>query len=105
MRDVELVMHKLGLVFDPKEALGDQDILGAFEENEAHLELLKDAFNVFDENNDGYIAANELNKVLNSLGLTQFSDQECRRMLVAMDCNGDGRIDFDEFVKLMEFHV
>lgn len=104
-RDVEIVIHNLGLVFDPKEALGDQDILGAFEENETRLELLKEAFNVFDENNDGYIAASELNKVLSSLGLTQFSDQECRKMIVAMDSNGDERIDFDEFVKLMGVHV
>ncbi|KAL2492979.1 putative calcium-binding protein CML30 [Abeliophyllum distichum] len=101
-RDVEIVVNKLGLVFDPKEAIGAGEILSVFEENEVCLELLKEAFNVFDQNNDGYIVANELNKVLNSLGLTQFSDEECWRMIVAMDCDGDGRIDFDEFVRLMD---
>ncbi|KAL2516017.1 putative calcium-binding protein CML30 [Forsythia ovata] len=99
--DVEIIVNKLGLVFDPKEALDAGEILSVFEDNEVRLELLKEAFNVFDQNNDGYIVANELNRVLNSIGLTQFSDEECWRMIVAVDWDGDGRIDFDEFVKLM----
>ncbi|KAL0431721.1 UNVERIFIED_CONTAM: putative calcium-binding protein CML46 [Sesamum radiatum] len=68
-----------------------------------NLEEVKEAFDVFDSNRDGFIDAEELQKVLCALGLKEGSEMEnCRRMIGLFDENGDGRIDFDEFVKFME---
>ncbi|KAK1383609.1 putative calcium-binding protein CML45 [Heracleum sosnowskyi] len=74
-----------------------------FEEKEASLDEVKDAFDVFDDNKDGFIDATELQRVARALRLNEFSEIEnCKRMISVFDENGDGRIDFEEFVKLMD---
>ncbi|EYU34653.1 hypothetical protein MIMGU_mgv1a026006mg, partial [Erythranthe guttata] len=80
-----------------------------FEERSPCLDEVKEAFDVFDENRDGFIDAKELQKVLCALGLNEGLNEglemdKCRRMIGVFDENGDGRIDFDEFVKFMEIN-
>ncbi|KAI3967941.1 hypothetical protein MKX01_027124 [Papaver californicum] len=110
--DVEMVMRNLGLGvfcnnFDAKQ-LHDQrlksvEFSNLFDEDEPSLTELKKAFDLFDENKDGFINERELQSVMLKLGLKEGHDiKECQRMIRVFDDNGDGRIDFIEFVKCTE---
>ncbi|KAJ9173278.1 hypothetical protein P3X46_016430 [Hevea brasiliensis] len=106
--EVEMVMGQLGLFCsleseELKESMGSDDLSQLFDEKEPSLEEVKEAFDVFDENRDGFIDAEELQRVLQKLGLKEgFTLDNCRKMISACDENRDGRIDFTEFVKFME---
>ncbi|XP_075660522.1 putative calcium-binding protein CML47 [Castanea sativa] len=106
--EVKIVMEKIGTLCDDhpdaenyEEGMGPDEIAGLFEE-EPSPEEVKEAFDIFDENNDGFIDAGELGRVLCSLGLMEPLEVECQKMIRVFDDNGDGRIDFKEFVKLVE---
>ncbi|KAI3747277.1 hypothetical protein L6452_09731 [Arctium lappa] len=74
-----------------------------FKEEQPRLDELEEAFDVFDENKDGFIDARELQRALFALEMKEIADiQDCKKMIRAFDDNTDGRIDFNEFVKLME---
>ena len=64
------------------------------------MENLKEAFSVFDVDNNGSITAEELQNVLSSLG-EECSLGDCRRMIAGVDQDGDGMINFDEFKVMM----
>lgn len=108
--DVDLVLERLGIQhsFDGEELNMKWDfseIADLFEEKEPSLEEVKEAFDVFDENKDGFIDAGELQRVLLILGLRQGSElQACSNMIKAFDQNKDGKIDFNEFVRFMLNH-
>lgn len=101
MGEVKMVMEKLGNE-NYEERLDSHEIARLFEEDQPSPEELKEAFDMFDENSDGFIDAGELGKVLCTLGLMEPLEVECQRMIRVFDDNGDGRIDFKEFVKLVE---
>ncbi|OMP07050.1 Calcium-binding EF-hand [Corchorus olitorius] len=66
-------------------------------------EDMKDAFNVFDQNGDGFISVDELRSVLVSLGLKQGKTiEDCKRMIMKVDADGDGRVNFKEFKQMMK---
>ncbi|KAM7516769.1 hypothetical protein LguiA_006352 [Lonicera macranthoides] len=106
--EVEMVMERLGVFCHPEGEklqgrLGFDDLSKLFEEKEPSFDEVKGAFDVFDQNRDGFIDEIELQRVLCSLGLKNGTEVEsCKRMINVFDENGDGRIDFNEFVKLME---
>ncbi|KAK8511755.1 hypothetical protein V6N13_029346 [Hibiscus sabdariffa] len=78
-------------------------IEGLFEEEEPSLMEVKEAFDVFDENKDGFIDAKELRNALFSWGfIKEVSEDDCQRMIKGFDHNFDGRIDFNEFVKVLD---
>ncbi|KAJ4832517.1 hypothetical protein Tsubulata_000075 [Turnera subulata] len=63
---------------------------------------LTEAFKVFDEDGDGYISADELQVVLKKLGLPEATEiDRVRQMIVSVDRNHDGRVDFFEFKDMM----
>ncbi|GAA0140009.1 calmodulin-related [Lithospermum erythrorhizon] len=65
-------------------------------------EDMKEAFNVFDQNGDGFISVEELRAVLGSLGLKQGMDiADCRKMIMKIDADGNGMVDYNEFKKMM----
>ncbi|XVF37708.1 hypothetical protein REPUB_Repub20aG0032900 [Reevesia pubescens] len=65
-------------------------------------EDMKEAFNVFDQNGDGYISVDELRSVLASLGLKQGKTvEDCKRMIMKVDVDGDGKVNFKEFKQMM----
>jgi len=69
--------------------------------NEADQESdLKEAFKIFDKNKDGYIDLNELKNVSTMLGAT-LSKQEMDEFMQEADVDGNGKLDYDEFVKMM----
>ncbi|CAA2983620.1 probable calcium-binding CML45 [Olea europaea subsp. europaea] len=106
--EMELVLRSLGISCSPDEGqlpmrLDSNDIFELFEEKNPGLDEVKEAFDVFDGNKDGFIDPRELQMVLGTLGFVEGSEMEnCRRMIRAFDENGDGRIDFQEFVKFMQ---
>ncbi|XP_057949338.1 probable calcium-binding protein CML46 [Malania oleifera] len=106
--ELEVVMERLGMCCDPdggelQESFGAVEAAELFEEEEPTLEEVKEAFDVFDENRDGFIDASELQRVASCLGVKEgLGVEECRRMISAFDRNGDGMIDTNEFLKFME---
>ena len=65
-------------------------------------EDMREAFNVFDQNGDGFITVDELRSVLASLGLKQGRTMEdCKRMIMKVDVDGDGMVNFIEFKEMM----
>ncbi|ELU13700.1 hypothetical protein CAPTEDRAFT_169155 [Capitella teleta] len=63
-------------------------------------EEIRDAFGVFDKNNDGRLSTSELKDVLSSVGEKMSSD-DINEMVAAADSRGTGMIDIDEFSTLM----
>ncbi|CAK7340957.1 unnamed protein product [Dovyalis caffra] len=68
-------------------------------ENDADEEL-KEAFKVFDKDQDGYISPNELRHVMINLG-EQLTDEELEQMIREADLDGDGLVNYEEFVRMM----
>lgn len=63
---------------------------------------LSEAFKVFDEDGDGYISAHELQVVLGKLGLPEAREiDRVEQMIISVDRNHDGRVDFFEFKDMM----
>uniref|UniRef100_A0A7C9DNF4 2-alkenal reductase (NAD(P)(+)) n=1 Tax=Opuntia streptacantha TaxID=393608 RepID=A0A7C9DNF4_OPUST len=75
---------------------------------------IKEAFNVFDKNRDGFISPEELRSVLAALGLrrphggrggggkeAEIEEDDCRLMIMKVDVDGDGLVNFMEFKQMM----
>ncbi|KAH1261044.1 putative calcium-binding protein CML45 [Glycine max] len=103
--DVVLVMEKLGinaeLCDDGIEEFGLKIIGELFDDEDVNLSEVEQAFDVFDQNKDGFIEARELQRVLSCLGLGK-DLMECEEMINAVDQNGDELIDRNEFFRIME---
>nr|QQY02463.1 calmodulin 2 [Cryptocotyle lingua] len=61
---------------------------------------LRRAFQFFDENKDGFISQEELKSVLKMFGGT-FKNLDAETIMKEADENGDGRLDYEEFIALM----
>lgn len=68
-------------------------------ENEAQEEL-KEAFKVFDKDQDGYISPSELRHVMMNLG-EKLTDEELEQMIREADLDGDGQVNYEEFARMM----
>ncbi|GAA0160910.1 calmodulin-related [Lithospermum erythrorhizon] len=101
--DIEIVMKSLCIYCKQHEKLNSDDMLNIFEEEKPMFDELKEAFDLFDENRDGFIDAEDLQRVLLALGFNEGLELEnCMKMIRAFDENNDERIDFDEFLRFME---
>jgi len=61
---------------------------------------MREAFKVFDKDNNGFISPQELRSVMFKLG-EKLSDDEIAEMIREADANGDGQVDYNEFVAMM----
>ena len=64
------------------------------------LKEYRDAFENLDKNNNGFISVKNLGTIMKSLGLNP-SDQELKDIIAEVDLDGNGTIEFNEFVLMM----
>ncbi|XP_060602173.1 neo-calmodulin-like [Ruditapes philippinarum] len=64
------------------------------------LEELRQAFRIFDKDDDGTISTQELGTVLRSLGQNP-TEHDLEQIIKEVDVDGNGLIEFEEFVTLM----
>ncbi|XP_006822821.1 neo-calmodulin-like [Saccoglossus kowalevskii] len=58
------------------------------------------AFREFDRNHDGFISIDELRRTMKKLG-EKITEDELREMMREADQDGDGRVNYREFVKII----
>lgn len=63
-------------------------------------EELYEAFKTFDKENKGYFTKKELEKVMGEYG-EKLSKEDIELMFQETDYDGDGTIDFEDFVRMM----
>ena len=56
---------------------------------------------MFDKDGSGTISVNEIVKIMKNFGYP-IKKEEAKKMVEEIDVSGDGELDFDEFVTLME---
>merc|ERR1712098_1003289 len=61
---------------------------------------LREAFKIFDRDKDGYIDMKELKKVTTMLG-SMLTKEEVEEFMAEADVDGNGKLDYDEFVKML----
>lgn len=83
-----------------KASRGGENGGGGDDSGDAADEELREAFKVFDKDQDGLISAAELRHVMISLG-EKLTDEEVEQMIREADLDGDGQVNFDEFVRMM----
>ncbi|MBN3279513.1 CABP7 protein, partial [Polyodon spathula] len=67
---------------------------------EDELEEIRQAFMVFDRDGNGFISKQELGMAMRSLGYMP-NEVELEVIIQRLDMDGDGQVDFDEFVTLL----
>uniref|UniRef100_A0A8C9VB54 Calmodulin 3a (phosphorylase kinase, delta) n=1 Tax=Scleropages formosus TaxID=113540 RepID=A0A8C9VB54_SCLFO len=75
--------------------------------SEYTIEKFKEAFSLFDKDGDGTITTKELGTVMRSLGQNpteaelQDMINEVDEMIREADIDGDGQVNYEEFVQMM----
>ncbi|XP_066279454.1 calmodulin-beta-like isoform X1 [Branchiostoma lanceolatum] len=72
----------------------DEDDEGLAEDDEKDL---REAFSLFDKAGDGFIDASDLRQILSCFG-QDLTDEEVDEMMCEIDLDGNGKIDYEEFV-------
>lgn len=67
---------------------------------EEQIEEYRDAFKFFDKDGNGYITTRELGAIMRSLGQNP-TENELQDMVNEVDYDGNGVVDFGEFVNMM----
>ena len=67
---------------------------------EEQKNVFREAFQMFDKDNDGVITATELGELMRSLG-QNVTETEVNDLLNEVDIDGNGTIELDEFIEMM----
>jgi Ca2+-binding EF-hand superfamily protein len=67
-----------------------------------HLEEIKEAFKIFDMDNDGKITFKDFRNILNHFG-ENINDEEIDKIFKFIDADNNGLIDFNDFVENWKF--
>ena len=67
---------------------------------EENISEFREAFELFDKDKDGFITIQELGEIMKNLGQTP-NEAELQDMISEVDIDGNGNIDFKEFLGLM----
>lgn len=101
--DAAAVLARLGMGTGEGGGDGTRAVGELLEEKVASEWELKEAFYVFDRNEDGFISADELWNVMRRLGFEEGRRvEDCERMIKVFDEDGDGKISFLEFKRMLE---
>jgi len=68
---------------------------------EDKIEEYKDSFDYFDREKNGFITIQELKGLLHSLG-RKTEEANVKQYIDEMDQNGDGKVDFEEYISIIE---
>jgi calmodulin len=60
---------------------------------------LLEAYKVLDKDGSGFLSVAEIRKAMNSNG-TKLTDNEVEEIIASVDVDGDGQINYEEFVKM-----
>nr|XP_033810170.1 calmodulin-like isoform X2 [Geotrypetes seraphini] len=61
---------------------------------------IREAFRVFDKDNNGFISAAELRHIMTNLG-EKLTDEEVDEMIHEADVDHNGQLNYEEFVQMM----
>ena len=64
------------------------------------MQDLREAFKIFDKNKSGYIEVSEIVSVTATLGQA-LTEDELDEFMKEADANGDGKLDYEEFSRMM----
>eukprot|EP00930_Biecheleria_cincta_P013779 TRINITY_DN1211_c1_g1_i1.p1 TRINITY_DN1211_c1_g1~~TRINITY_DN1211_c1_g1_i1.p1 ORF type:complete len:504 (+),score=117.78 TRINITY_DN1211_c1_g1_i1:110-1621(+) len=106
LRDAPIDLNAImeGIDADGSGLIDYTEFLAASLDRKAYLQedLCFAAFNVFDENGDGKITLNELQRILDNGSVSEVvGNRSTQEILKVVDRNGDGSIDFQEFMEMM----
>lgn len=92
--------YETGLILPDKQALGESLLSNgnSLRISGQKIEEMKKAFMRIDKNNDGFISKDELKMLLQKIG-EDSSDEAVNKIFKITDASGDGKIEFDEFVR------
>jgi len=76
-------------------------LMGRRTSNDASKEDMRRLFGSYDKDGNGYITVTELRQVMAELG-NEITDEDAEDMISGSDLDGDGRINFEEFVEMMQ---
>ena len=65
------------------------------------IQELHDAFCMYDKENVGYIFSHELRDMLKTIGYNP-TDRTLENLTIIIDSDGNGKIDFSEFIELID---
>ncbi|XVE71493.1 hypothetical protein DITRI_Ditri10aG0154800 [Diplodiscus trichospermus] len=77
------------------------EVVSMKERSDSNKVELKRVFATFDKNGDGFITKQELRESLKNIRLFM-TEKEVEEIVMKVDANGDGLIDFDEFCTLCQ---
>lgn len=61
----------------------------------------REAFKMFDLNGDGYIDLQEFKTVMTNMGEESLSDAEFKEIIKHADIDFDGKVNYEEFIRMM----
>lgn len=96
-----MIWSKIDLDGNGKIDITEWNVATINKENALTMKKLRSAFNLFDEDGSGCISAEELKKAMGSFIGETYSDKIWQKMIQEVDSNGNGEIDFEEFVDMM----